>query len=103
MLRIHNRKAQSLTEFAMVMALVIGAVAAMQIFVGRAIRDKIWGEMIGYRNNTLHYSEGDAGGIPTPSGITTSGSSNIVESTNYGNKTWSRVGASNVLTTQNKY
>jgi hypothetical protein len=103
MLRVHNRKAQSLTEFAMVMALVIGAVAAMQIFVGRAIRDKIWGELGTYRGNTSNFSNGAAGGIPTPSGISTSGSSNLVEATSYDRKQWSRTGTSNITTTQLKF
>jgi len=101
MLRVHNRKAQSLTEFAMVMALVIGAVAAMQIFVGRAIRDKVWGELITYRNNTTQYS--NLGQIPTPAGIKTSGTSSIVETQSYDRKQWERTGGSNILTNQDKY
>jgi acyl-homoserine lactone acylase PvdQ len=103
MLRVHNRKAQSLTEFAMVMALVIGAVAAMQIFVGRAIRDKVWGELVTYRGNTSNYSNGAAGGIPTPGGIKTSGTSTIVETQSYDRKQWERTGGSNILTNQDKY
>jgi hypothetical protein len=101
MLRVHNRKAQSLTEFAMVMALVIGAIAAMQIFVGRAIRDKVWGEINTYRANTTQYS--NSGQIPTPGGITTSGTSDVTEASDYTAKQWRRTGTSNVTTTQNKY
>jgi len=101
MLRVHNRKAQSLTEFAMVMALVIGAVAAMQIFVGRAIRDKIWGELGTYRGNTSNFS--NSGQIPTPAGIQTSGSSDIKEDQDYSAKEWRRTGSSGVTSTQQKY
>jgi hypothetical protein len=101
MLRVHNRKAQSLTEFAMVMALVIGAVAAMQIFVGRAIRDKVWNELVAYRGNTTQYS--NLGQIPTPGGIKTSGTSTITETQSYDRKQWERTGGSNILTNQDKY
>lgn len=101
MLRVHTRKAQSLTEFAMVMALVIGAVAAMQIFVGRAIRDKVFGELGGYRGNTTNYSDSNL--IPNPQGITTSGTSSMTETTDSTARQWRRTGTSNVTTVQDKY
>lgn len=97
MFRTNKRKAQSMTEFAMVMALVIGAIAAMQVFVGRAVKEKVAGGL-------GQFAPGFGAAVPqNPQGTATSGTSQITERQDYSNMTGNRTGTSAITTTTQKY
>lgn len=98
MFRINKRKAQSMTEFAMVMALVIGAIAAMQVFVGRAVKEKVSGGL-------QVFAPTFGAPVPqNPQGTATAGTSQIQERQDYGALMQAqRTGTSNVTTTTQKY
>jgi len=87
MLRVHNRKAQSLTEFAMIMALVLGAIGVMQ----QPIRKAIWMK-IQHGLNT--YNVGPQGDGSTEVSESTQ-STNITETVDYGAKSYDKSGNSN--------
>ncbi len=88
-IRIRKSKAQSLTEFAMIMALVLGAIGIMQ----RPIRQAIW-RKIQYGVNQY---EGAGGGV-TASGNTMASegtqNTNITETMDYAGQAYNRSGNS---------
>lgn len=89
-IRIRKGKAQSLTEFAMIMALVLGAIGIMQ----RPIRQAIW-RKIQYGVN--QYQDAGGGNI-TANGTTLPSeaeqSTSITETVDYGSQEYSRTGCS---------
>jgi len=74
--KLRKSKAQSLTEFAMVMALVLGAVAALQPNMRKAILGKIQ-----FGLDTYNASAASSGGTTATEGTS---STNITETNAYG-------------------
>ncbi len=89
-IRIRKGKAQSLTEFAMIMALVLGAIGIMQ----RPIRQAIW-RKIQYGVNQY---QGAGGANATANGNTLQSegvqSTSITETVDYTNQAYGRNGSS---------